>query len=245
VLLAVDIGNTNISMGVFKGMRLIKKYTTPTRSKNALALLRGFRGIDDAAICSVVPGATKDLVKCLAGSLGKKPYIIGKDMKVPVKNLYRKPGQVGQDRLVNAFAAIKLYKAPVVAVDFGTAVTFDAVSRKGEYLGGMIMPGLRISIDALADRTALLPQITLRRPKEFIGKDTQSSILSGIVYGFAAITDVLAHRIKDKIGRNALVIGTGGNINLIGRYCKNIDTIDQDLTLKGINLIYRKIKCLK
>jgi type III pantothenate kinase len=130
-------------------------------------------------------------------------------------------------------------------VDFGTAVTFDAVSRKGEYLGGMIMPGLRISIDALADRTALLPQITLRRPKEFIGKDTQSSILSGIVYGFAAITDVLAHRIKDKIGRNALVIGTGGNINLIGRYCKNIDTIDQDLTLKGINLIYRKIKCLK
>jgi type III pantothenate kinase len=157
---------------------------------------------------------------------------------VPIKNLYRKPYQVGQDRLVNAYAGLKLYGAPLIVVDFGTAVTFDVVSRNNEYLGGMILPGLGISLDVLADRAALLPNIKLDKPKEFIGRDTKNSMLSGIVYGFAALTDYLAARIKNKIGKNAKVIGTGGDIGLASKYCEGINKIDKDLIQKGLNLIY-------
>lgn len=134
-----------------------------------------------------------------------------------------------------------LYCAPLIVVDFGTAVTFDVVSDKKEYLGGMILPGLGISLDSLAERTALLPKIKLAAPREIIGRDTKNSMLSGIVYGFAALTDDLVVRIKKKIGRSALVIGTGGNIGLIGKYCKQIDKIDKDLTLKGLNIIYNNL----
>jgi type III pantothenate kinase len=159
---------------------------------------------------------------------------------VPIKNLYRKPKQVGQDRLVNAYAGVILYGAPLIVVDFGTAITFDAVSKNKEYLGGMILPGLDISLHSLAERTALLPKIKLNKPKEFIGRDTKDSILSGVVYGFAALTDDLTQRIKNRIGKSAKVIGTGGNIKLIRRYCRNIDKVDRDLTLKGLNLIYNR-----
>ncbi len=186
-----------------------------------------------------MPAAEKTAKKELGRLLGKHPYIIGKNAKVPIKNLYSKPKQVGQDRLVNAYAAVLLYGAPLIAVDFGTAITFDVVSRNKEYLGGMILPGLGISLDALNQRTALLPKIKLEEPKEFIGRDTKNSMLSGIVYGFAALTDDLVARIKEKIGKSAKVIGTGGNISLIGRYCKQMDKIDRDLTLKGLNLVYR------
>jgi type III pantothenate kinase len=125
-------------------------------------------------------------------------------------------------------------------VDFGTAITFDVISKHKEYLGGMILPGLEISLAVLAERTALLPKIKLNKPKEFIGRDTRNSMLSGIVYGFAALTDNLAKRIKNRIGQSAKVIATGGNIHLIGKYCKKIDKIDRDLTLKGLNLIYNR-----
>jgi type III pantothenate kinase len=190
----------------------------------------------------VVPVAANNLKKSLFELVGKRPYIIGKAIKVPVRNLYRNPSQVGQDRLVNAYAGINLYGAPLIAVDFGTAITFDVVSKNKEYLGGMILPGLGISLDALNRNTALLPSIKLNAPKEFIGRDTRSSMLSGIVYGFAALTDDLVLRIKKKVGKGAKVIGTGGNISLIGKYCRCIDKIDKDLTLKGLNLIYFKKK---
>ena len=159
---------------------------------------------------------------------------------MPIKNLYRNPKQVGQDRLVNAYAAVKLYGAPLIVVDFGTAVTFDIISKNKAYLGGMILPGMRISLDILAERAALLPKIKLNRPKEFIGRDTKSSMTSGIVYGLAALTDALAVKIKQRIGRNALVIGTGGNIGLIFRYCKAIDKVRGDLTIQGLSMLYRE-----
>ncbi len=243
MLLTIDIGNTNISFGIFKGNRIINRFNITTKDyslqelKNDLARLN----IDDAIICSVVPNASKILDKDLKKLLKWRPYIIGKDIKVPIKNLYRKPKQVGQDRLVNAYAGITLYGSPLIVVDFGTATTFDAVSKNQEYLGGMILPGLGISLIALNQHTALLPKIKLNKPKEFIGRDTKNSMLSGIVYGFAMLTDNLAIMIKDKIGRSALVIGTGGYINLIRTYCKGFDKIDNDLTLKGLNLIYNKI----
>jgi len=243
MLLAIDIGNTNINLGLFRGNRLYGRYGITTKIKRYKPYLQKIikrNKIDDVIICSVVPVANKILEKNLRGLLGKSPYIIGKEIKVPVRNLYRKPSEVGQDRLVNAYAGVMLYGAPLIAVDFGTAVTFDVVSRNKEYLGGMILPGLGISLDALNQRTALLPRIKLEEPKEFIGRDTASSMLSGIVYGFAALTDDLVIRIKKKIGKNARVIGTGGSIDLIGKYCRRIDRIDKDLTLKGLNLIYRK-----
>ena len=246
MLLAVDIGNTFITLGAFRDRRLVKRATLPTKSKAHLRGLKNFISgniIEAAIICSVVPKATAQIAKDITASLGKRPLIIGKDISVPVKNLYRKPKQVGQDRLVNAYAGIRLYKAPLVAVDFGTAITFDVVSKKGGYLGGMIIPGLGISLDALKRRTALLPAVKLKRPEEFIGKDTRNSMLSGIIYGFAALTDDLVMRIKNKIGRKAQIIGTGGNINLIKPYCRRIDKIDPDLTLKGLRLIYEEAAC--
>ena len=243
MLLIIDIGNTNINFGIFRGNKIIKRFFIPTKSyraksiKNKLVRLN----IEDIIICSVVPKVTRTLEKDLRKILGKRSYIIGKDIKVPIKNLYRNPKQVGQDRLVNTYAGVRLYGAPLIAVDFGTALTFDVVSKDKEYLGGMILPGLEISLDALSQRTALLPKIKLERPKEFIGQDTRSSMLSGIVYGFAALTDDLVLRIRNKIGSEARVIGTGGNINLISRYCRRIDKIDIDLTLKGLNLLARQI----
>ncbi|OGX15850.1 MAG: hypothetical protein A2166_01690 [Omnitrophica WOR_2 bacterium RBG_13_41_10] len=242
-LLAIDIGNTNINFAVFKGNKIIKKFFIPTKSYHTAGLKKkiGKFNIDDAVICSVVPAVTKVLVKGLKNAFGVRPYIIGKDIKVPIKNLYRKPHQVGQDRLVNAYAGVRIYGAPLVVIDFGTAVTFDVVSKNKGYFGGMILPGLDISLDALKERTALLPKVKLTNPKEFIGRDTRNSILSGMVYGFAALADDLSGRIKQGIGQRAQVIGTGGNIRLIARYSKKIDKIDSDLTLKGLNLIYNTI----
>lgn len=240
MLLAVDIGNTNITFGVFKGSGLIKKFDIPTKKYAFKALKKkaGNLGLEDAIICSVVPSATKLLQKDIKALLGRRPYIIGKDLKVPIKNLYRRPGQVGQDRLVNAYAAARLYGAPLIVVDFGTAITFDVISKKRAYLGGLILPGLGISLDALNQRTALLPKIKLQKPKEFIGRDTKNSMLSGIVHGFAALTEKLAEKLKKIIGKNARVIGTGGNIALMAKFCKHLDKIDKGLTLRGLNLIY-------
>ena len=244
MLLVIDIGNTNINFGLFNGKRLAKKFTIPTAlyGFKELKVRLGTFKARDMVICSVVPKLTVVLKRDLFRLSGKRPYIIGKDLIVPLQNLYRNPKQVGQDRLVNAYAAVMLYKAPLIVVDFGTAVTFDVISKHKEYLGGMILPGLAISLDTLAQRTALLPKVKLDRPKEFIGRDTKNSMLSGIVNGFAALTDDLAERIKDKIGRQARLIATGGNVALIAPYCKSIDKIDRDLTLKGLSFIYEGLK---
>jgi len=258
MLLAIDIGNTNISFGIFsatkrggfannygeKGNKIIKRFDIPTKDYNLRKLRRNLGKInaDDAIICSVVPDAAKIVKKDLQKLLGRRPYIIGKDIKVPIKNLYRNPRQVGQDRLVNAYAGIKFYGCPLIAIDFGTAITIDVVSKNKEYLGGMILPGLGISLDALRQRTALLPKVKLRKPEEFIGRDTKNSILSGLIYGFTALADGLTRKIKKSIVKEAKVVATGGNISLIGKYCKQIDKIDADLTLKGLNLIYNTKK---
>jgi len=245
-LLAVDIGNTNINFGVFKNNRLALEFKVSTRGYQLKELKKEIGRVepDGIIISSVVPCACDILGRGLKALFGKAPYILGKNINAPIKNLYRCPKQVGQDRLVNAYAGIMLYGAPLVVVDFGTAVTFDIISKKKEYLGGMILPGLGISLEGLYENTALLPKIKLGKPKEFIGRDTRASMLSGMVYGFAALTDGLIGKIKEKIGRNVLVVGTGGDISIVGRYCKSIDRIDGDLTLQGLNLIMRQCKNL-
>ncbi len=243
MLLTIDIGNTNINLGVFRGQRLIKRFSIPTKKyaiQNLKKLLDKI-SVDDSIICSVVPKMLRILNRDLIKLSNKKPRIVGEDVQVPVRNLYRYPEQVGSDRLVNAYAGVMLYGAPLIIIDFGTAITFDAISYRNEYLGGMILPGLDISLDALVQRTALLPEVRLNKPREFIGRSTKDSMLSGIIYGFAALTDELTRRIKNKIGKRARIIGTGGNIHIIGKYCKSIDEINQDLTLVGLNLIYHNI----
>lgn len=240
MLLTIDIGNTNISFGIFKAGKILKKFSLRTVEYNTQKLRRKIDNakIDAALICSVVPRCEKILADNLERHFCLKPHILGKDIFVPITNLYQKPKQVGQDRLVNAYAGIMCYGAPLVVVDFGTAITFDVISKNKAYLGGMILPGLEISLDALTKRTALLPKVKLAQPKEFIGRDTKMSMLSGITYGFAALTDCLAGKIKKKLGKETRVIGTGGNINFIARYCAAFDKTDIDLTLKGLNLIY-------
>lgn len=241
MLLAIDIGNTNITFGLFRNQgRIINTFNIPTNSYNLHKLKTKLSkiSIEDTVICSVVPRATQQLKKDLLNLSGKKPYIIGKDILVPIKNLYRKPKQVGQDRLVNAYASVNLYGAPLIAIDFGTAITFDVISKNKEYLGGMILPGLKISLEALNQRTALLPKIKLEKPNDFIGRDTKNSMLSGIVYGFGSLTDELITRIKKVIGKNASVIATGGNIKLISKYCQKIDRVELDLILKGLMMLY-------
>ena len=247
MLLAVDIGNTNISCGIFpvisrsgNGSKIINKFDLPTKQYSGNKLLRKLKSlkITDALICSVVPKATKIIAKDLTKIVGARPYIIGKDIQVPIRNLYHKPRQVGQDRLVNAYAACQFYAAPLVVIDSGTAITFDVISRNKAYLGGLITPGMEISLAVLSEKTALLPQIKLHAPGMLIGRDTKNSILSGIVFGTAELCDGLIRRIKQYLGKGTLVIGTGGNICLIKKYSKIHIKIDRDLTLKGINLIY-------
>jgi type III pantothenate kinase len=240
MLLAIDIGNTNISFGLFERNRLVEKFDLPTAGFSPKRLKARIADMDisSAIVCSVVPKLTAVLTASLKGLLHKEPFIVGKNISVPIKNLYRHPRQVGQDRLVNAFSAATFYGAPLIAIDFGTAITFDLISRKKEYLGGMILPGLNMSLKALYLGTALLPEIKFKRPKEFIGRDTQSSILSGIVYGVAGLADELARKIKLKIGKDAVVVATGGSARLMKKYCRAIDFIDADLTLKGLNLIF-------
>lgn len=243
MLLAVDIGNTNISFGTFRDNEIVKRFNIPTKSYclKKLKQILGKADIGDAIVCSVVPKVAKILENDIKNTFRRRPYILGKNAAVPIKNLYRNPKQVGQDRLVNAYAGVMFYGAPLIVVDFGTAITFDVISKDREYLGGMILPGLEISLVALFERTALLPEIKLEEPRELIGRDTKNSMLSGIVYGFSGLADDLAQKIKKVIGKNAQVIGTGGNISLMSRYCRKMDKTDPDLTLKGLNLIYQHL----
>jgi type III pantothenate kinase len=242
ICLAIDIGNTAITCGIFTHSRLSHKFSLPTVKYTFAALSTELKSrdrfLDDIIISSVVPRISNRIEVDCRKYFGKTPYTLGKNMAVPIKNAYSKPKQVGQDRLVNAFAGVMRHGSPLIVVDFGTAVTFDCISKERAYLGGMILPGLGISLDALHQRTALLPAVKLAAPKEFIGRDTRTSILSGVVYGMACLTDELCQRIKAKIGKSAKVIGTGGNIKLISRYCHKIDIIDPDLTLKGLYSIY-------
>lgn len=243
ILLAVDIGNTCISFGTFLNGKLTKRFSinTPLYNKNTLKTKIRTLKPDRIIICSVVPKVLRAIRKDIVKLTGTKPFVTGENAIIPIRNLYRCPKQVGQDRLINAFGAGIIYGAPLIVIDFGTAITFDIISKQKAYLGGMIIPGLKISLDALFERTALLPKINLGRPKDFIGKDTKDSMLSGIINGFSALVDELTNKIKREIGGKTIVVGTGGQIKIIADFCKNIDIIDPELTLKSINLLSKTL----
>jgi type III pantothenate kinase len=240
MLLTINIGNTNITAGVFKGNRLLKKYRFPTRKNHYFAFIkeisRNYK-IERTIICSVVPKAAKTLNTDLNRLGLKKALVVGKTILVPLKSRYRNPQKLGQDRLVNSYAGMKLYGAPLIVADFGTAITLDIVSPNKEYLGGMILPGLRISLDALAGKTALLPRIHLSAPRSLIGKDTPSCILRGVVHGCSALTDGLVQKIKKFLGNKPAVVATGGDARLISRFSSQVQHFEPDLTLKGLSFL--------
>ena len=235
-ILAIDIGNTNITVGSFDGLKLIKKEKIPT-STYSLYKKISFYPATQVIISSVVPLALARMV-CEINKVSKREvFILGKDIKVPVKNLYRNKSEVGQDRLVNAFGARVIYGAPAVIIDFGTAITFDIVSKNGSYLGGLILPGIEMGLRSLYEKTALLPKVELKPAKSIIGKDTVDSMRGGILFGYGAMCDSLISQYRSKLGRNTKVIATGGNAKLIRKYAKSIQIVDEDLTLKSLALI--------
>ena len=246
MLLAIDIGNTNITSGLFRGSRLL--FTAQTSTAAAKGYKRFVQKaakapeIKTIVICSVVPKATKALMPLLKRSFSSKIFILGRDIEVPIRNLYKNPKQVGQDRLVAAYAARILYRkgASLVVIDFGTALTFDVVSKKGAYLGGLIVPGMEMSLNALSEKAALLPKVRLVKPSFILGKTTKESMASGAFYGYAAMCDGLVQRLEKRFGEKFYVVATGGNAGRISPLSLSIDKVDENLVLKGINLAFRR-----
>ncbi|MCX5716365.1 MAG: type III pantothenate kinase [Candidatus Omnitrophica bacterium] len=246
MLLAVDVGNTTVNIGIFKNSRLVFQKKIPTEKGAGekyyygkfKKILTG-RQITFVIISSVVPKVTRALQKSFK-RLKIKTVILGKDLTAPIKNLYKNPKQVGQDRLVNACAGYKKFGGGLIIVDFGTAVTFDVVSKKGAYLGGIIVPGIRTSLSTLSQKAALLPEIMLKKPRAVIGADTVNSMLSGILNGYGALCDGLVARIKKETGKNYKIILTGGDAGLISKFCK-FDSVEPDLTLEGLYLIHKNL----
>jgi type III pantothenate kinase len=247
-MLAIDIGNTTIALGIVKKGRVVVSLRLDTT--DSLTLLKPFftrnlnrllnKGYDckRVVICSVVPQTTKLIEQLIQKILKVECLVVGRDIVVPMKNKYTKPSQVGQDRLVGAYAAMKMYGKPLIVVDLGTAITFDVISKQGDYLGGAIVPGIRLSAEALFLKTALLPQIDIKAPKNPIGRTTQESMLSGIFYGYGVLCqgliDVLAQQIKAK----PKVVMTGGHTQLMKKFVSpKIRIIDEDLIFKGLYLL--------
>jgi len=239
MLLAIDIGNTNIHCGFFKDRSLRRVFRVSTREKALLnRKIRAYAGgVEKVVIVSVVPEALKYVERGVRNIFGCPVLVVGRDIGSGVKNCYKKKAQVGQDRLVNARAAFELYGKKAVIVDFGTAITIDVVNEKKEYLGGVIAPGVEVSMDALSERAALLPKIKLREPRGILGRETAESMINGAIYGFSGLCDGIVKKIRDRHCGRCKVIATGGMSYLIGYYCETIDKIDQYLTLKGLNII--------
>jgi len=238
MMLTIDIGNTTIHLGVFEGRRLRTFFSLPTSMARTPNRLRSrfarLSSVDEVILCSVVPWATSGVVRALRQAGVPRVRVVGHDVRVPLKNRYRYPRQVGQDRLVGAYAAWKVYRRDCIVCDFGTAITIDIVTKAGEYLGGIIAPGLEISLDALATRTALLPKVELRRPPELLGRDTANSIRSGLLYGCAALCDGLVTQLKRSYAPKAVVVATGGASSLVTSYMQTIDHVTPHLVLDGL-----------
>ncbi len=244
MILAIDIGNTNINFALMKKIHKPDcKYVMATDGGSLIKILKGIKRkftIDKIIVVSVAPVALKRVKNALKIVFKNKHIlIVGKNIKVPIKCEYNMR-QIGQDRLVTAHAAKVLYGLPILVVDFGTAVTFDAVSGKGVYLGGLIVPGIKMSLLSLHDRTSMLPRAHLMKIHSFIGKDTKSSIRNGMIYGYSAICDGMISRFRKKIDKKIKVIATGGDARLVASYTSSIKKIDSNLSIKGLYLLAQR-----
>ena len=248
-LVAVDIGNTAVHIALLKGARVLSERRTPSRNstlqmkKDIAAAGRVWTksapGISGVLICSVVPALTSRVEALCRSAFSGKIFVVGRDITPPIRNRYRVPGQVGQDRLVGAFAAKCLYGQPLIVIDLGTATTFDIVSAAGDYLGGVIMPGVGLSAETLSRGTALLPLVNVRKPRTLVARDTENSIRSGLYYGYGEMMKGMIRRFKKELPSRPRVILTGGYTPLYRTYLKNdVTAVDEALIFKGMALLW-------
>lgn len=250
MVLAVDVGNTNVVVGIFQGNDLVADWRLATNSHTMpdeyAVLLYGLLGhsglsmgsIDSAIIASVVPKVTANFREMLEKYAKARVLVVGPDIETGVKIGLDNPKEVGADRVVNALAAHRIYGGPALVVDLGTATTFDAVSADGVYLGGAISPGMLTSVEALSRATARLPRIDMVRPARAMGKDTLTAMQSGIVLGHAALVEGMVRRISAEMDGEPKVIATGGLCNVMAEEVPAITIVDKNLTLKGLRLMY-------
>ena len=253
MLLVFDVGNTNMVLGVYEGTELKKHWrinTDKEKTSDEYGILISnlfqydkvdMNSITDVIISSVVPNVMHSLENFCIKYCNKKPLIVGPGIKTGLNIKYDNPKQVGADRIVNAVAAIEKYKSPMIIIDFGTATTFCAISEKGDYLGGTIAPGIKISSEALFQRASKLPRVELAKPGTAICKNTVSAMQSGIIYGYVGLVEKIVDMMKSELKtEDVKVIATGGLASLISSETKCIDHIDKFLTLDGLKLIYEK-----
>jgi type III pantothenate kinase len=251
-LLAVDVGNTNTVLGVFRDGTLEAHWRIQTiaeRTSDELAVLLKtlldmngipWRSLDAGIISSVVPPAVFGLQRFFKTYCGGPALVVGPGIKTGMPILYENPREVGADRIVNAVAAYEEIKAGCIIVDFGTATTWDVVNPKGEYMGGIIAPGITISSEALYEHAAKLPRVELARPGKVVARNTVSSMQAGLVYGYAGMVDALVERIRAEVEFPARCIATGGLAPLIATETRTIEATDELLTLKGLTILYQR-----
>ncbi|PIY32952.1 MAG: pantothenate kinase [Candidatus Infernicultor aquiphilus] len=254
MILVIDVGNFHTVIGVYKEEKLLGHWRISTNLKktedeygilvkglldNSKLSLADIKGI---VISCVVPPIIWILKKMSADYFKVSPIIVGPGIKTGIYIKTDNPKEVGADRIVNAIAAYKLYGGPVIIIDFGTATTFCAVNKDGVYLGGAIAPGIEISAEALAEKTAKLPKIEVTKPQHSIGSNTIAAMKSGIFFGYLGLTNELIRRFKRELGEDSLVVATGGYSELIGNECNLIDKINPFLTLIGLYLVYEMNK---
>jgi type III pantothenate kinase len=252
MLLAVDVGNTQTHIGMFSDGALVEHWRFATVRESTsdelatvlvgLLELRGLtlKDIDGAIVSSVVPQLVHEYDGVSQRYLGGVVKIVGPGLKSGIPIRTENPHEVGADRLVNAVAAYDHVGAACIVVDFGTAITYDVVSAAGELLGAIISPGVEISMEALSERAARLPKVELEEPKELIGRSTQASIQSGVIYGFAGQVDGIVSRVRQELGVEAITIATGGLATSIAPFCEEIDEVDDLLTLTGLRLLWER-----
>ena len=252
MLLVVDAGNTQTHIGTFEGAELVHDWRFATVRQStadelgarvrSLLTLRGlgFGDIDASIVSSTVPQLQPEYLAMASRYLGHETIVVGPGVRTGMPLRYENPREIGPDRLVNAIAGYERVEGACIIVDFGTAVTFDVVSEDGEYLGGIIFPGVEISLEALTERAAALPKIDLGTPRALVGKTTVDAIRSGVVYGFAAMVDGMIGRLREELGEDAEAIATGGLAASIVPFCETIDAVDDMLTLTGLRLIWER-----
>ncbi|GAC42477.1 type III pantothenate kinase [Paenibacillus popilliae] len=256
MILVIDIGNTNIVLGVYEGDRLLDNWRLSTSRQsttdeygvmiyNLFTMTKlSVKDIEGVILSSVVPPIMNTMEMLCKKYLNKVPLIVGPGVKTGVNLRIENPREVGADRIVNAVAAIEWYGGlkPLVVVDFGTATTFDVIDVKCNYIGGAIVPGIGVSTEALYQRAAKLPRIELTKPRSVIGRNTVHSMQAGIIFGYAGQVDGIVDRITNELGAEPTVIATGGMAELIASESRTIDTTNPLLTLEGLRLIYNRNK---